>query len=212
MLTVASVFRIFFISFLALTTFAQTEEFRKIEITDAFRNTFTKKAENIHTIQSDFKQEKYISYLDASVVSEGLFYFKKPSTVRWEFTSPYQYVIIIKEGAFHIHDTKGELNFKNKDNEFFDHMNILVQNSLSGNVFSENRYEINLMESNSKYKLVIIPIEEKTKSLIDKVEIVLHQQTFHAESINIYEPSGDITKIAFINRRYNENINARFFE
>lgn len=208
----ASVFRIFFISFLALTTFAQTEEFRKIEITDAFRNTFAKKAESIHTIQADFKQEKYISYLAASVVSEGLFYFKKPSTVRWEFTSPYQYIIIIKEGAFHIYDTKGELNFKDKDNEFFDHMNILVQNSLSGNVFSENRYEINLMESNSKYKLAIIPVEEKTKSLIEKVDILLDKKTFHAESINIYEPSGDNTKIVFINRRYNEIINDRLFE
>ncbi len=191
---------------------AQGDEFRTIEITEGIKNEFIAKADEILTIQSGFQQEKYISYLGASVLSEGSFYYQKPNTIRWEYTTPYQYIIIIKDGDLKIYDTKEELNFKQKENAFFDQLNMLINNSLTGNVFSEDRYEISLMESHSKFKLKVIPYEEKTRAMIAKVEILFDKQKLKVESLLIHEVSGDNTSIAFSNRKYNILLDQKLFE
>lgn len=211
MIITKSIFRTFLL-LLPLASFTQNDGFHKIEITRDFRSTFTKKADNILNLQANFKQEKYISYLDASVVSKGFFYFQKPNSIRWEFNDPYQYTIIVNNGTLHIYDAKGEMNFKEQDNEFFDHLNILVQNALSGNVFSENKYEISLMESNSQYRLTINPNDVKIKDLLIKVDIYLLKQNLTVESLVIYETSGDNTSITFSNRQYNRSIDPNLFE
>jgi outer membrane lipoprotein-sorting protein len=198
--------------FLSLATLAQDKVFRKTEITEEFRNTFSRKAENIHSLQAYFKQEKYISYLAANVISEGNFYFQKPNSIRWEYTNPYQYIIIIKNGALHIEDGKGKMNFKEQENEIFDHLNILVQNSLSGNVFSENLYETSLMENDTDYRLTVVPTQEKIIELIAKVEIIFDKQNLNVESLTIHETSSDITTISFSNRQYNKSLDKKLFE
>lgn len=212
MLIHKSISLIFLPVVLSLATIAQDKVFRKTEITEEFRNAFSKKAENIHSIQAYFKQDKYIAYLDASVVSEGLFYFRKPNSIRWEFTNPYQYIIIVNKGILHIHDAKGEMNFKKQQNEIFDQLNILVQNSLSGNVFSENLYETSLMENGTDYRLTVVPTQEKVIELIAKVEIIFDKQNLNVESLTIYETSSDITTISFSNRQYNKSLDKKLFK
>jgi outer membrane lipoprotein-sorting protein len=212
MLTIKSIYRIFPLVFLSMAGVSQDDVFRKIQITDEFRNTFTRKAENIHNMQAYFKQEKYISYLAASVISEGSFYYQKPNSVRWEFTNPYQYIIIVKNGELHIHDPRGEMIFKEKENEVFDHLNILVQNSLSGNVLSENHYKTSLMESEAAYKLTVIPDQEKIKELIVQVDIYFDKTSFNVESLVIFETSGDNTFISFSNNKYNTSLDNKLFE
>ena len=203
---------ILLISYLPLIALAQRDEFRTIEISAKIKNEFTSKADDILTIQSSFKQEKYISYLGASVLSEGSFYYQKPNSIRWEYHSPYQYIIIIKDGVLKIYDTKEEMNFKQKENEFFDHLNILIKNSLTGDVFSENRYETSLMESRSKFNLMVVPRDEKTRAMIAKVEILFDKQNLKVESLLIHEVSGDNTSISFNNRKYNVNLDQKLFE
>ena len=68
------------------------------------------------------------------------------------------------------------------------------------------------MESNSQYRLTIIPNDVKIKDLVIKVDIHLVIQNLTIESLVIYEPSGDNTSITFSNKQYNRSIDSNFFE
>lgn len=48
------------------------------------------KAEKVTSIQSRFTQEKHLSMFDEVLISEGSFAFQRPSSLRWEYTTPFK--------------------------------------------------------------------------------------------------------------------------
>ena len=51
----------------------------------------------VNTIESRFTQQKFMALLEEPVTSEGVFYFEKPSRIRWQYTKPFQngFLIIV---------------------------------------------------------------------------------------------------------------------
>jgi outer membrane lipoprotein-sorting protein len=212
MLTGKLLLNIFFLLYSFVLVFSGNDDFRKIEITENFRSRFIDKAAEIQTVQCKFRQEKYISYLAASVSSEGKFYYQRSGSVRWEYTSPYQYIIIIRDGKLRVRDKSGDMNFKDRENQMFDHLNRLIQNALSGNLFTDNDFESSWMESKTKYRLTLIPEDADLKELISKVDIQFDREDLRVESIVIYETSADHMLISFIDPVYNKPIDHALFE
>src|SRR5262245_1118284 len=66
-------------------------------LTDAndFKTKFTAASQKTNTIKSDFVQEKELSMLSEKIVSRGKFWFKRENAVRMEYTTPFQYLMII---------------------------------------------------------------------------------------------------------------------
>lgn len=53
---------------------------------------------NIHSLKSDFKQTKYISFMDEILVSEGFFSFIAPDELEWQYTKPLSSGLNYKDG------------------------------------------------------------------------------------------------------------------
>src|SRR6476620_6754715 len=62
-----------------------------------FKLEFSAAAQRTSIINSDFVQEKNLSMLSEKITSKGKFWFKKESQVRMEYTSPFQYLMIINK-------------------------------------------------------------------------------------------------------------------
>ena len=52
-------------------------------------------SKNTLSIESDFVQEKNLQVLSEKIISKGHFTFKKENRLRWEYTSPSKYLIVI---------------------------------------------------------------------------------------------------------------------
>lgn len=53
---------------------------------------------NIQSLKSDFKQTKYISFMDEILVSEGFFSFTAPDELEWQYAKPLSSGLSYKDG------------------------------------------------------------------------------------------------------------------
>lgn len=53
-----------------------------------------KAASGLKSMSCSFTQTKYLSLLSDRMVSEGKMNYKQPNKLRWEYTTPYQYLFI----------------------------------------------------------------------------------------------------------------------
>src|SRR3989304_2218864 len=67
-----------------------------------FRARLETLSDKVSTIESDFIQEKSLSVLANTIVSRGHFWYKKENNIRWEYVSPYKYLIIITNNQIFI--------------------------------------------------------------------------------------------------------------
>jgi outer membrane lipoprotein carrier protein len=54
-------------------------------------------ARRIATVQADFTQEKRLPMLSRPLVSEGRLYYRAPDSLRWEYVSPIESIMLMKE-------------------------------------------------------------------------------------------------------------------
>lgn len=177
--------------------FGQTEHFIEIPFPADFYNQFTQNGAQVNTFYARFTQVKYISYLDASVESMGVLYFKKPGLIRWQYEEPYKFSVIVKKGDFLLSDSEGKLSFKERDNNFFNQIGVIIEESLNGMLLEHPGYSVTLYVNSSLYKLKVIPSDSAIQDIIPEIDILFKKDDFELFSFLFMESSGDITTINF---------------
>jgi len=67
-----------------------------------FRQSFSEVTKKTLTIEAGFIQEKNLSVLSEKIITKGKFLFKKENKLRWEYTDPFHYLIILNNGTMFI--------------------------------------------------------------------------------------------------------------
>lgn len=52
----------------------------------------------IRTVRADFVQEKHLEILQKPLISRGVFYFRAPDDLRWEYTEPIRSILLVHDG------------------------------------------------------------------------------------------------------------------
>lgn len=65
---------------------------------DASLERLAEQTGQVELVTSDFKQTKYISFMDEKLVSEGTLVFRAPAELEWEYTRPVASGLIYKNG------------------------------------------------------------------------------------------------------------------
>ncbi|MGZ4036422.1 MAG: LolA family protein, partial [Bacteroidia bacterium] len=76
---------------------AMAQSFKPVKDTAALKLRIEAMSKATNAIESDFTQEKNLSVLSEKVNSKGHFSFKKENMLRWEYTTPYKYLIVINK-------------------------------------------------------------------------------------------------------------------
>src|SRR4051812_23944370 len=118
---------------LSLASVAQVPKgFHPIADEAAFRKKFAVEAASIHSIRSDFAQEKNLNVLAEKIGSKGVFVFKNPGMVRMEYTSPFKYLLVINKDKVSIRDGQKTNPFSAKSNKLFEHVNRIIIDCVQG--------------------------------------------------------------------------------
>ncbi len=193
------------ILFLCLPTFGQ-QAFTPVKDFSFLANKIEKHSLSIQTIDSDFKQEKYLSSMSSKFLSEGKFLFKKEKKVRWEYLKPIVYTIVIQGNTVQLKDEYKVSSYDMNADKSFRQANDLLLKVVQGTIFNDKEHNYQFLESNQSYKVVLTPISKKPSNMFSSIEMFLNKTTYDVTGLTLKESQGDYIKITFENRKINQII------
>ncbi|MGY0391040.1 outer membrane lipoprotein carrier protein LolA [Bizionia sp. KMM 8389] len=167
-------------------------------------------AKTTKTISSDFVQYKHMDFLSNDIVTEGTLHFKVPNLIKWAYTKPFAYAVIFKNNTMYINDAGKKSDIDMSSSKLFKELNSLIINSIKGDMFDTNEFDITYYKLNETSIVHFIPKSQKSASFIKAFHLTFNQQG-NVEIVKMIEPSGDYTKIVFSNKVLNNNISDAIF-
>ena len=194
------------LTFYCLSSFSQSS-FKAIKDISLFKSNLAEMTEKTNTIKSDFIQEKNLSFLSEKIISKGLFYFKKENKIRWQYTEPFDYLIIINDDKIYIKDEDRESKYDMASNKIFKEINKIITGCIQGDILNNDKeYKIEYYENDNFYYVKLTPYSEKMKEFLSNINIYFDKKDFSVSKLEMIELSGDYTKIEFLNKKLNEEI------
>jgi len=194
---------IFIIPFLS---FAQEKGFKFIKDPKEFNIKFDENVKKLISIKSDFVQEKHLSFMQDSIISKGIFRYKKQDKIRLEYITPFKYLMVLNNGKIYIKDGAKVNKFDSRSNKLFKQINDMLINTMNGNVLKSKEYKITYFENDNIYLLELQPLDKSIADLIQKIKIYIDKKKLTVLKLRLTEKSGDYTLISFFNTQQNIEI------
>ncbi|NOQ28071.1 MAG: outer membrane lipoprotein carrier protein LolA [Bacteroidales bacterium] len=192
--------------------FAQENDFKAVKDIQKTKIELSKLSENTSSIQSKFIQEKHLSFLTENIISKGEFYFKSPNQLRWEYSEPFEYIIVFNDKNILIKDEDKISTFDTESNKMFSEINNMMIGSIQGSLFTDGeRFNVKYFENSNQYLLELDPKLPEMKSMLKTIKIYIDKADVSVSKIKMIESSDDFTSIVFIDRKLNQAIDNVIF-
>lgn len=177
-----------------------------------FKKEVAKHAEGLQTLSSEFTQTKYMQLMEDEAVSEGKLYYKNPDVLKWEYSEPYIYKILFKDGQLHLDDNGKKSVTSLKSNKLFGKLVSLISGSVNGKLLDDpENFEVTYTRSGKYIEAVITPIDPSIKDMFSEI-ILLFNGEYLVDSVKLMEDTGDYTQIKFRNISINKEIEEKVFQ
>ncbi len=186
--------------------------FKEVKDTAALNKLLTDMSKTIQTLESDFVQEKYLSVLTESITTKGHFSFKQKNLIRWEYTDPFVYIIVIKDGKMQIKDEEKVTNFDMSGNKSLSILNQRMSDIIQGNIIkNKSEFDSKYFENGNFYFVSLVPKSKGMKDYFNGIQIYFDKKDLTVSKIKMIELSGDYSIINFINKKKNTIISDEKF-
>lgn len=179
---------------------------------ESLNKAFKENSLKVRSIKSDFEQHKVLSMLEETLISEGNFLYKKENNVKWQYTSPYEYTIIIANGKFMINNEGRISEFDLNSNEMFRQINNMIITAISGDFIDNDDFSVIFKENNNFYLAELMPVEETVSEMLETINIYFNKKNLSVKKVKFIEPGDDYTLIVFKNRQQNIKLNDNEFQ
>lgn len=159
---------------------------------------------SITSLQCDFTQTKTLKMLKDKLTSKGKMLYNGGKQLRWEYTSPYQYVFIINNQTVTMKSSKGTNNIDVKSSRTFQGITRLMMNSLTGKCISDSKeFKATLKVSGKEWLAILTPQQKDFKQMFSTITLHYDPQRKLIVQVDMTERSGDITQITLTNIKKN---------
>jgi outer membrane lipoprotein-sorting protein len=162
-------------------------------------------ADQVNSISAKFVQEKHLPILARPLVSRGVFYFRKPDSLRWEYRQPVRNILLMNKGTLRRFRMSGE-GLKEEAGASLQAMQFVmaeITHWFQGR-FDESRMFTARLDAGRK--IVLLPKDSALAKVIQKIELRLADRPGVIQSVTIYEGSDSFTRIIFDNPSLNGDI------
>lgn len=180
--------------------------FKPVKDTVALKARIDNMSKVTNSIESDFTQVKDLSMLSEKITSKGHFYFQKKNNLRWEYTTPYKYIIVINQDKIFIKDENKLKKYDMNSNKVFKEINDIMISCVNGDILKSNKFKISFFENDTYYKLELIPTMKGMKESLKKINMYFDKSVTSVVKLDMLEPSDDITTLDFSNKKLNGTI------
>jgi outer membrane lipoprotein-sorting protein len=177
-----------------------------------FRDRLEKMSANVTTISSDFIQEKNLVVFAEKIISKGHFFYRNDNRIRWEYTSPYKYLIIINNDQLYTSTEGSSKVYDLQTNRMFQEMNKFMSSFIRGDILrNEKDYTPQFFENTSHYYVKLTPVSTRVQQMLTGIDIWFDKKDLSVAGIRMTEPGDDYTRIDFTNRKLNTDITGEKF-
>jgi outer membrane lipoprotein-sorting protein len=172
-----------------------------------FKQMFSEATSKTQTIEANFIQEKNLSILSEKIITKGRFMFKKEKKLRWEYTDPFHYLIILNNGMMFIQDEEKKNKIDIRNNKMFAEINYIIMGCVQGNLFNdEKKFLSSFFENSGSFVVKLKPMASNLKEYLSEIRICFDKNDLSVIRLEMHEPSGDYTNIDFFGEKINVNI------
>ena len=195
---------------MSVSSFAQTQ------LSDAqsqeVMNQLSQTAASMQSMQCRFVQEKTSTMLTKPSVSEGVMYFVAPDKMRWEYTSPYPFALIVNgERIVKVTDGKAEVLEGNANRMYQGIVNIIMGSASGKKLFDTSAFDIVLFDDDTFWKAEMTPKRRDMKRMFSQLVFRFDKKTNGISRVEFNGSNGDVTSIRFEEIKLNEAIDESVF-
>ncbi len=164
-----------------------------------------KTAKDITSVQADFVQKKHMAILSKPLVSRGRLYFQVPRSLRWEYVSPVNSILLMHEGTVTRYIKKGDTVTRDSS-AGLQSMQIVLQEIIMwmrGNFDANPGFKPELRPGRI---IVLTPKEKSMAEIIQRIELKLSSTPGVIQSVRIYENEKSYTVIDFMKVKMNAKL------
>jgi len=199
---------LYILFFMAVALNAQTK--MNMEESVILKTKVKEQSTTINTLLSDFTQYKHLDFLSSDIITSGKLSFKSPNMVKWEYLTPFKYSILFKNETLLINDEGKKSNVDIGSNKMFKQLNTIIINSVKGDLFDENKFDITYFKNGVNSEVHFYPKNKEFSKYIKAFQITFNIEGDVVE-FKMIEQSEDYTRIVFKNRAVNITLSDAIF-
>ena len=158
----------------------------------------TQAAASMQSLQCRFVQEKTSSMLAEPTLSEGLMRYVAPDQLRWEYTSPYAFALVVDgERIVRETDGKSEVIEGNSGRMVQGIVNIIMGSASGKKLFDASVFDVELYDEGDLWCAVMNPKRRDMKRMFSQMVFRFDKKTHQISRVEFKELSGDTTVIRF---------------
>ncbi len=166
----------------------------------------------MNSMQCNFTQTKRMKLLKKDMQSKGVMYFKKNDKLRWQYTSPYDYIFILNGDKVNIKSAKSTKKIDVQKNKMFRQITSIILNSITGGGLKKTSdFAVELYKSDKGYFAKLYPKKKELKQIYKFIEIHFNGSLTMVDSVVMTEKTGDTTQVTLTNVKTNVSINEKMF-
>ena len=192
--------KLYLIGFLILTSilsFAQSNE----EVMEMLTQT----AASMNCMQCRFTQQKAMAMLSEPTVAEGLMSYNSPDKMRWEYTSPYSFALVVDgEKITKITDGNEEVLDAKNGRMYQGIVSIIMSSATGKKLFDKSTFDVDIQDIGDFWKAEMTPKKHNMKRMFAMLTFYFGKENNIISKVEMTEAGGDVTLIQFYNMKINE--------
>ena len=172
----------------------------------------TEAAAAMQTLQCRFVQEKTSSMLAEPSVSEGTMHFASPDKMRWEYTAPYAFALVVNgDRIVKVTDGKAEV-LEGKTGRMYQGIVDIIMGSASGKkLFDTSVFDVVMYDDDTFWRAEMTPKRRDMKRMFSQLVFRFDKKTKGISRVEFKDAGGDVTSIRFEDIKLNEAIGKEVF-
>lgn len=187
-----------------------SQDWSSIESNDKVLTELKGALNSMKSIKGNIRQEKSFAFLNDKLVSTGNFVYKKDDKLRWDFSEPIEYIILINENSMRLKEEGEEKKYKGV-NKILRQVKEIILGCVDGSIMSNPSYKTSFASNGSSVKIQLQPKAKQLKEFIQQIDVQFTLDNSVLQQVTLTDPSGDQTEIYFSNVKTNEPIKESVF-
>ena len=173
----------------------------------------TQVASTMQSMQCRFVQEKTSAMLAEPQIAEGRMYFASPNRMRWEYTTPYAFALVVNgERIVKVTDGKAEVLEGNAGRMYQGMVNLIMGSASGKKLFDTTVFDIVFYDDNDFWRADMTPKSREMMRMFKKLVFRFDKKTQGISRVEFIGSGSDVTSIRFEDIKLNETIGEEQFQ
>lgn len=175
--------------------------------------SLTEAASSMQTMQCRFVQSKTMAMLAEPSVSEGTMHFASPDRLRWEYTKPYAFALVVNgERIVKVTDGQTEVLEGNAGRMYQGIVSMIMGSASGKKLFDATAFDVVMFDDDAFWKAEMTPKRRDMKRMFSQLVFHFDKKTQAIDHVEFIEPKGDKTLIRFVDVCLDGPIDDTFFK